>query len=87
MVFNISIDSSSLDKFSSSLLHHFLQIIERTIFFKRCDFSAFSILSNLLQIAQYIFLIFLFMENDLVLLYLSYHNKQEKINLHNPAKF
>ena len=87
MVFNISIDSSSLDKFSSSPLHHFLQIIERTIFFKRCDFSAFSILSYLLQIAQYIFLIFLFIENDLVLLYLSYHNKQEKINLHNPAKF
>ena len=49
-MFNISIDSSSLDIFSSSYLY-LLQIIERTsVFSKRYDILRFSTFLYLMQI-------------------------------------
>ena len=81
-IFNNSIDSSSLNNFSSSFLH-LLQIIERTNFFsKRYDILGFSNFLYLPQILQYYFFIFLVIENILVLYYHSSRNHCEKINLH-----
>ena len=68
MIFNISIDSSSLNIFSSLFLYHLLGVIEGT---NVLDFSNFQ---YLLQIVQYNFFIFLFIENILVLFYHSSHN-------------
>ena len=57
-IFNISIDSSSLDIFSSSFLHS-LQIIERAnVFSKRYGILGISNFLYLLQISQHNFLSF-----------------------------
>ena len=72
MIFNISIDSFSLNIFLSSFLQ-LLQIMERTnVFSKRYDILGFS--NFILQITQYNFFIFLVIENILVLFYHSFHN-------------
>ena len=72
--FNISIDYSALNIFSSSLLH-LLEIIERTNSFSSgYDISGFSNFLYLPQIKQYNFFILLIMENILVLFYHSFHN-------------
>ena len=79
-IFNISIDSSSLNNFSSSFLH-LLKVAERTnVFYKRYDILSFSNFLYLPQITQYNFFIFLVIENILVLFYRSSHNQLEKIN-------
>ena len=72
-IFNISIDSSSLNIFSSSLLH-LLQTTERTIFLKMYYILAISNFLYLPEITQYNFFIFLVTENILVLFYHSSHN-------------
>ena len=81
--FDISIDSSSLNNFLSSFLH-LLQIIERTnVFSKRYDilgFFKFYIPTG--SNAIYFFHLFQNVENILLLLYHSFHNHQEKINLY-----
>ena len=57
-IFNISIDSSSLDIFSASFLH-LLQIIERTnVFSKSYGILGISNFLYLLQISQHNFLSF-----------------------------
>ena len=72
MIFNISIDSFSLNIFLSSFLQ-LLQIMERTnVFSKRYDILGFS--NFILQITQYNFFIFLVIENILVLFHHSFHN-------------
>ena len=72
-VFNISIDSSSLNNFSSSFLH-LLQIVERSnIFSKKYDILGLNFLC-LPQIMQYFLLIFLVIENILALFYHFSHN-------------
>ena len=74
MIFNISIDSSSLNIFSSSFLQ-LLQIIERTsVFSKRYDILGFSNFLYLPQIAQYNFTLFLIIENILALFYHFFRN-------------
>ena len=75
MIFNISIDSSSLNIFSSSFLQ-LLQIIERTsVFSKWYDILGFSNFLYLPQIVQYNFTVFLIIENILVLFYHFVHNQ------------
>ena len=72
--FNISIHSSSLNNFSSSLLH-LLQITERTnVFSNRYDILGFLNLLYLPQITQNNFFIVLVIGNILVLFYRSFHN-------------
>ena len=62
LTFNISIDSSSLNNFSSSLLH-LLHIIERTnVFSKRYENFDFSNFLCLPQITKYYLIIFLVFE-------------------------
>ena len=79
-IFNISIDSSSLNIFSSLSLH-LLQVIERTyIFFEKYDILGFPNFICLPQITQYISFIFLIIENVLVLFYHSFYNHLEKTN-------
>ena len=74
MIFNTSIDSSSLNNFSSLFLD-LLQIIERsTVSSKRYDILGFSNFLYLPQITQYNFFIVLVIENILVLFYHSSHN-------------
>ena len=72
-IFNLSIDSSSLNNFSSSFLH-LLQITERTVFSNSYDILGFSNFLYLQQKTQYNFFIFLVIENILVLFYHSSHN-------------
>ena len=84
---NISIESSSLNIFLYSFLH-LLQIIEKTnVFSKKYDILGFPNFLYLPQIMQYFFLIFLVIENILVLFYHPSHNYLEKINLYNLANF
>ena len=74
MIFNTSIDSSSLNNFSSLFLD-LLQIIERsTVSSKRYDILGFSNFLYLPQITQYNFFTVLVIENILVLFYHSSHN-------------
>ena len=73
IIFNISIDSSSLNNFSFLFLC-LLQIIERTVFSVRYDILGFSNFLYLPQIMQYSFFIFLVNKNILVLFYHSFHN-------------
>ena len=73
-MFNILIDSSSLDILSSSF-SHLLEIIERTnVFSKRYGILGFSNFLHLPQITQYNFFVFLVTENVLVLFYHYSHN-------------
>ena len=66
-IFDISIDSSSLNFFSSSFLH-LLGITERTnVFSKMYDILGFSNFLYLPQITKYNFFIFLIIKNILVL--------------------
>ena len=81
-IFNISLDSASLNIFSSSFLH-LMQILERSnVFSKRYDILGFSNFLYLPQIKQYNFFIFFIIENTLVLFYHSIHNRYKKINLY-----
>ena len=70
---NSSIDSSSLNSFSSSFLH-LLQMIEKTNIFKSYYILGFSNFLYLPEITHNSFLIFLVMGNILVLFYYSFHN-------------
>ena len=72
----MSIDSSSLKNFASSIWH-LLQIIKRAnIFSKRYDILGLSNLLHLRQITQHNFVTFLVIENILVLLYHSSHRRK-----------
>ena len=76
--------------FFLSSFSHLLQIIERTnVFSKMCDILGFLSFLYLSQITQQIFfiLIFLVIENILVLFYHFFHICQEKINLYNLKSF
>ena len=74
IIFNISIDSSSLNNFSFSFLY-LHQIIESTnVCSKRYDVLSFSKFLYLAQMTQYNFLIFLVIEEVLVLFDHSSHN-------------
>ena len=88
-IFNILIDSSSLNIFSS-LVPHFLQIIEKTVFSKMYDISRFQNFLYLLQTIQHIFFILTFLEaieNILVLFCHSFHVGLEKINWYTLRNF
>ena len=62
-------------------------MIERTnVFSEMYEILGFSSFLYLPQITQYIFFIFLVIENILVFFYHSCHSHQEKIIFHNQAK-
>ena len=65
-----------------------MQIIEKTsVFSKWYDILGFSNSLYLPQITQYIFFIFLIIENFLTLLCHSFHNHLEKMNLYTLINF
>ena len=73
-IFNISIDSSSLN-ISSSSFSHLLQIIERiNIFSKRYNVLVFQIFYTYRKQCNAIFFIFLVIQNILILFYHSFYN-------------
>ena len=86
MIFNISIDCSTLNIFSS-LFFQIQQITERAnVFSKRYNILDFSSFLYLPQITQDNFFT-LVIKNVLVLFHHSSRNLKEEINLYNQANF